>query len=191
MPLDQQTQIDLADAIVRCGTGDRAAFKRVYDITASKLFSIVANMVKDDALAEDILQQAFVTIWKTADRYDPGRGKAFTWILVITRNKSLDALRARARQNTCAEVPDTVADTAPLPDQTVDRILLGDILRAHLAQLPERFSSAVVLNVVEGWTSTEIADHLGVSRNTVKSWVRRGLEKLREDLPFDGREAAL
>lgn len=181
----------LANALKRSAAGDRSAFKTIYDLTSGKLFALIVSMVKDREAAEDILQQVYVSIWKNAGRFDEEKGRALSWIMVIARNRTLDALRSRQRAASTEELADTLPDErSQSPEECAETAILSDILAAQLAALPERMASAIRLNILIGLTSSEIADQLGVSRNTVKSWVRRGMEKLKADLPLESYQAA-
>lgn len=85
----------LAIYLSATAAGDSQAFEALYKLTSSKLNAIVLGMIRDEALTFDILQQAYVAIWKNAGKFDAGKGKPFTWMLVITRNKALDMIRKR------------------------------------------------------------------------------------------------
>lgn len=183
--------LDLKAALAACAEGDAAAFKEVYRLTAPKFFAILKNQLKDAEAAKDVLQEAYVSIWKNAHRFDADKGNAFTWMLVIMRNRGLDRLRAEARAPVTEEIAETVPDGAARPEQQARTRNLGLILERHLAKLPEQVSLSISLNVVQGMTCREIGHILDVSPNTVKAWVRRGLKKLRADMPMDSVSAVL
>ncbi|QYI99837.1 sigma-70 family RNA polymerase sigma factor [Thalassovita mediterranea] len=183
--------LDLTMALAACAEGDAAAFKEVYRLTAPKFFAILKSQLKDAEAAKDVLQEAYVSIWKNAHRFDADKGNAFTWMLVIMRNRGLDRLRAEARAPVTEEIAETVPDSTARPEQQARTQHLGLLLERHLAKLPEQVSLSISLNVVQGMTCREIGHILEVSPNTVKAWVRRGLKKLRADMPVDSVSAVL
>jgi len=173
---------DLDSHLLATATGDRAAFEALYRATSGKLYAIILTMIRDDALTQDILQQAYLAIWTRADSFDPAKGKAFTWMLVITRNKALDTLRKRARVSTTEQLEDTLPDEHARSDRAAETLLLRRLVEPHLETLSEQMQRAVIQSAVYGMTSREIGERAGVSTNTAKSWVRRGLAKLRSEL---------
>ena len=183
--------LDLTTALAACAEGDAAAFKEVYRLTAPKFFAILKGQLKDAEAAKDVLQEAYVSIWKNAHRFDADKGNAFTWMLVIMRNRGLDRLRAEARAPVTEEIAETVPDSTARPEQQARTQHLGLLLERHLAKLPEQVSLSISLNVVQGMTCREIGHILEVSPNPVKAWVRRGLKKLRADMPVDSVSAVL
>lgn len=186
-----QLNLDLKAALAACAEGDANAFKEVYRLTAPKFFAILKNQLKDAEAAQDVLQEAYVSIWKNAGRFDAEKGNPFTWMLVIMRNRGLDRLRAQSRAPMTEEIAETVPDEAARPEQRTRNAHLGTLLDKHLAKLPDHVSLSISLNVVQGMTCREIGRILEVSPNTVKAWVRRGLNRLRAELPIESVGAAL
>ncbi|RKQ69651.1 RNA polymerase sigma-70 factor (ECF subfamily) [Litorimonas taeanensis] len=172
----------LAKCLHSMSQGDRKAFEELYKITAPKLNAIILSMIKDEALTFDILQQAYLSVWRNAGSFDPKKGKAFTWILVITRNKALDLMRKRKRFSTTEQLSETLEDEKMQSDMSAKRLLLRRLIAPHLQALTANTRDAVVLSAVYGLTSKEIGVKIGVPTNTAKSWVRRGLSKLKKDL---------
>ncbi|MGJ8558722.1 MAG: sigma-70 family RNA polymerase sigma factor [Litorimonas sp.] len=176
----------LADRLLDCAKGDRAAFTEIYTLTSGKFTAILMNMVRDEAACADIMQKAYLSIWKNADRYDPAKGKAFTWMLVIMRNRALDALRARSRYRETETLSGAIIETieaeglSPL-DET-QAWMIRRLLAPHLSKLAPNVARAVQLSTIEGLTAREIGETLGVPTNTAKSWVRRGLQRIRKEL---------
>ncbi len=178
-------------ALKACAEGDRESFSKVYALTSRKFFAIVVRMVKDEDTARDILQQAYVSIWKNAARYDAAKASPFTWMLVIMRNRAIDYLRSASSRSETAEIDDSIPSEAISPDRHADRALLGQILTEHMGRLPEKMAMSIRLRVLEGLTCDEIGHYLKVPRNTVQSWIRRGMLQLRKDLPFETLEQAI
>lgn len=179
----------LAASLKACGAGDRRAFQTIYTLTAAKFAAILTNQLKDPEAARDVMQQAYLSIWRNAAKFDPEKGGAFTWMLVIMRNRGLDKLRSRARTPEMDVIADTVEDTGILPEQGARQAHAGRLLKTHLSKLPEHVALSISLNIVQGLSCREIGQVLDVSPNTVKGWVRRGLEKLRAELPVDRVDA--
>lgn len=163
--------------------GDEKAFRRLYELTSPRLFRLVVGMLKDEEAARDTLQSVYVSIWKNAGSFDPQKAKAMTWMHVIARNRTYDALRSKRRKTDTEELPEMLVDERSVPPEVVTETALArDKLEVALSRLPERMAKAIRLNVVQGMTSQEIANALGVSRNTVKSWKWRGLKKMRDEM---------
>jgi RNA polymerase sigma-70 factor (ECF subfamily) len=171
--------------------GDKRAFKAFYEVTSGPCYGIVLRLLQDPDAAQDVLQKAYVSIWKNAGKYDAAKGKAFTWIVVIMRNRALDALRARARAPETELIEETVIDPTQKAEARAESFLLSRHLQKAFDRLPDHVSVAVQMNVVEGYSSREIGELFDVSRNTVKTWIRRGLASLRHDLPMSSYSAAL
>ena len=96
MDADAARSRELAAALVRVPGGDRAALRLVYQETSAKLFGVCLRILKDRSEAEDVLQDVYVTVWRKAASFDPGRASPITWMVAIARNRSIDRLRSRA-----------------------------------------------------------------------------------------------
>ena len=179
----------LAASLKACAAGDRRAFQTIYTLTAAKFAAILTNQLKDAEAARDVMQQAYLSIWRNAAKFDPEKGGAFTWMLVIMRNRGLDRLRSQARAPEMDVIAETIEDTGTLPEQGARQAHAGRLLKAHLSKLPDHVALSISLNIVQGLSCREIGHVLDVSPNTVKGWVRRGLQKLRADLPVDRVDA--
>ena len=166
----QDAQQRLAELLSRTALGDRAAFAELYGATRAKLFAVSLRIVRERALAEEALQDSYVSIWHHASDYARLKGAPTTWMAAIVRNRSLDLVR-RAR-----ELPDI--DDA-LAAQLVDE-------SAHPAQDAQQRQS-IALAFFHGLTHSELAAHLHRPLGTVKTHVRRGLLKLRDCLMRAGQ----
>lgn len=178
-----ETEVALQAALRRCANKDRAAFKIIYDLTATKFLAITTRMVGSNTLAQDILQRAYLSIWSNAASYDPEKGKAFTWMLVVLRNRSVDTLRANARHNPAEHLEEVMEDVNARPTESAEAALLQRLIGPEMDALPEHVATAIRMHVVEGWTSREIGQHFDVPTHTAKSWIRRGLRRMRQNLP--------
>ena len=181
----------LAFSLAATAAGDKTAFKTIYSLTAPKLNSIIRGMIKDEALTHDILQQAYISIWKKAGTFDPEKGKAFTWILVISRRKALDMIRSRRRLNVSEELCEHLPDEKMQSDLSAKALLLRRMITPHMNALPDNSREAIVLSTIYGMSSREIGEKFGVPTHTAKSWVRRGLKKLKSEIDIEDLDAVL
>lgn len=170
--------------IARCALGDRTAFVSLYRKTAPNLYGIALRILQREAWAEEALQDSFMRIWFNADRYDPGKGNPMPWLISIVRNRALD-LRRKAEYRVQEVEWSGDADPRVSADNPSKQAEISQGLarvRHCLALLSKQQRQAILLMYHQGFTPTELANSLGVSVNTVKTWVRRGLARLRECL---------
>jgi len=161
--------------------GDRAALRVVYQDTSAKLFGVCLRILKDRGEAEDVLQEVFVTVWRRAASFDPGRASPITWMVAIARNRAIDRLRASAvsRRMEPIESADAVSDPAPAAVERVELAQQHQRLSRCLEELEARHASAIRAAFLDGTTYEELAARMSVPLGTMKSWIRRGLLKLR------------
>lgn len=163
-------------------SGDREAFADLYNRTSAKLFSVVLGISGSRAQAEEILQDVFVTVWQKAGRFDPAKGAVMTWLITIARNRALSAKRKQVR-----EWPAEETDIESMLGATFggrpggEADLQGDRhdLEACFQELEGQQHEAIRLAYLFGYTHEELADRLGSPLGTIKSWIRRGLQKLK------------
>jgi RNA polymerase sigma-70 factor (ECF subfamily) len=175
------TRKELAAALVRVAAGDRAALRNVYQDTSAKLFGVCLRILKDRSEAEDVLQDVYVTVWRKAAAFDPGRASPITWWVAIARNRAIDRLRASAlgRRMEPIEAADAVSDPAPAAVERIELAQQHQRLARCLEELEARHASAIRAAFLEGATYEELAASMRVPLGTMKSWIRRGLLKLR------------
>lgn len=171
--------------IARVAMGDRRAFGGLYEKTSAKLFGIAVRVLRDDALAEEVLQEVFLRIWHRADSYKSNGYSPMTWLITITRNAAIDRLRKARRDGTATEpveIAERLYDPAPGPEtQTVMRDE-ARALEACLDELDEGRAEMVRKAYLQGVTYAELSETTGVKLNTVRTWLRRSLLQLRECL---------
>lgn len=183
---------ELAQLLARSGLGDRAAFARLYERTASHLLAVVLRIQRDRALAEDLLQEVYVNVWKAASGFDAARAQPLTWLTSIARNRAIDSLRRQATQPQLDSVtpaddeaddgPDRLSatpDDSPGPLDLLSRASDVRELDQCLQHLSPPQRQSVALAFYDGLSHAEVAERLREPLGTVKSWVRRALQTLR------------
>ena len=171
----------LRAAMVRLAEGDSAALEEIYSATRVKLFGICFRILGDRKEAEDALQDVYVNLWQRADRYDPARASPISWLATFARNRAVDRLRTGKVRG--GAVP--VEEANPLPDQAplADMLLVDAEQTAQihtcLTGLDEKTQSHIKSAFFDGYTYAELAEQADVPLGTMKSWIRRGLQKLR------------
>ncbi len=171
----------LSHLLARVGAGDRSALKSVYDLTHAKLFGVCLRILNDDALAEDALQDSYIKVWRSADRFDAGRASPITWLAAIARNTAIDRRRALGTREYVSD--DILADAPSNETDALTRLEEGekaDALRKCLGTLEEKQRNVIRTAFFEGDSYRELAERMGTPLGTVKSWVRRGLKRLKD-----------
>ena len=177
---DVELRKKLAGLIAECGDGNRAAFRRIYDMTSHRVFGIVLAILRNRAAAEEIAQEVYVQIWRQSGRFNQEQANAMGWISSIARNRAIDRLRAdRARGfvQFTDEVPD-LADDRLAADAPLDAL----VLTRALSGLRPEYRKIILLSYFRGYTQSEMSELLDLPLGTVKSWMKRGLAELREAL---------
>ena len=173
----------LVEALIRTGDEDRVAFRDLYSLTSAKLFGICYRICGERQAAEDVLHDVYLTIWKRAGAYEPSRASPITWLATIARNRAIDWQRAQTvRRSTPIEDAPPILDTAPLVSQTLLDDEESHLLHECLELLEQRQRSAIRTAFFDGVTYADLAERESVPLGTMKSWVRRGLARLRECL---------
>ena len=166
--------------LARVAGGDRMAFAELYDRYASAVYGACLRVLREPQAAEDAAQEAFAAIWRHAGAFDAARGAAGAWIGRVARNAALDANRRRALRVTAPEV-DPV-DEGSTPEELAVAADEAFRLRLALETLPERERIVLGLAYSDGFTQSEIAEHLGLPLGTVKTRTRSGLARLADHL---------
>ena len=171
---------DLQPLMARIAAGDRAALRQLYAATSAKLFGVALRILSDREEAEDVLQEVYVTVWRRADRYDPARAGVMTWVSTIARNRAIDRLRARGPMAYAAQVDELeIADGAVGAEALLEAADDAARLRACLGELDARTQAVIRTAFFEGVTYEALAQRLDTPLGTVKSWIRRGLARLK------------
>ncbi|MCB2093489.1 MAG: sigma-70 family RNA polymerase sigma factor [Rhodobacteraceae bacterium] len=161
---------------------DRGAFRSLYAATSAKLFGVVLRILKDRSEAEDALQEVFTRVWLKAQGFDPARARGMTWLIAIARNHAIDRLRARPAPTDGDDALAFVADPAP----GVEKRLVAKGESRRLADCFDKLeparSAAIRGAYLDGYSYQDLAARHEVPLNTMRSWLRRGLLKLKECL---------
>ena len=171
----------LQELLRKTAAGDATAFATLYKQTAGKLFGVAIRIAGRGEVAEDALQECFVLVWQRAADYDPMRGAAMSWLIAIMRNCTLDRLRRRKTRPEGHAVAEEALNRLAAPD-TASKGAELRALKDCLGELDEQPREAVVLAYLYGLTREELAVRLAVPVGTVKSWIRRSLDRLRRCL---------
>ena len=177
---------DAADraVLVRLADGELDALEELYDRYKTMAYSIAYRITNDSTLAEDVVQDAFLGVWRNAARYVEGRGSVKTWLLAIVHHRAIDAVRRRRPTTELpdVEVPPPAALTEPDVWMEVAAGLDADLVQRALAELSDVQREAIELAYFSGLTQQEIADRTATPLGTVKSRMRLGLLAMRRSL---------
>jgi RNA polymerase sigma-70 factor, ECF subfamily len=179
MALDHLADEDLMQLVRR---GDARAFETVYERHATAAFSLAYRMVGNRSQAEDVVQEAFLSLWRSGARYDRSRGSVRTWVLGIVHNRSIDALRRATVHDKRRAADETAAERLESDDRTDVEAARRDEareVRDAMETLPPEQLRVIELAYFGGFTHSEIAEMLDMPLGTVKGRMRLGLEKLR------------
>jgi len=171
-PLERATDADL---LGRVAARDRGAFDALYRRYARPLYGLALRMLGDRGRAEDAVQEAFTSVWRSAANYRPERGPAAPWLYAVARNAIVD--RARARRDAVSEVPDTPSGEPGPPERAEAAFVSWRVHRA-LEELPTAEREALELAYWGGLSQSEVAGYLGIPLGTVKTRTRSGLARL-------------
>jgi RNA polymerase sigma-70 factor, ECF subfamily len=168
------------------GDKDPEAFAVFYDRHGGVAFSLAYRIVGERAAAEDVTQEAFISIWRSGARFDRARGSVRSWTLGIVRNRAIDLLRSKAGRAPSLDFDDDlVLEQRPAEAHTEEEAIrheTADEVRGAIGELPGDQSKVIQLAYFGGFSHSEIAEMLGVPLGTVKGRMRLGLEKIRNEL---------
>jgi RNA polymerase sigma-70 factor (ECF subfamily) len=176
-----------ADLVRRVSAGDRGAIDDLYERFRRPAFALARRILADDVLAEDVLQDVFLTVWRDPGAYDRSRGTFSSWLMAMVHHKAVDAVRReeshRRRQARVEEDHDLTAPTvtADVEDEAWARVV-GEHVRAALANLPDAQREALTLAYYGGYTQREVAALTGTPLGTVKTRMLAGMRRLRDNL---------
>lgn len=174
----------LARLISSVALGDQQAYRRLYDATSPKLFAIALRILREESRAEDVLQDSFVNIWNGAAGYNASLSAPMTWMVTIVRNRALDYIRRTDHRT--VELDDdleaVLESNRPTPADLASAGQDAASLQHCLKRLDAGQRQAIAFAYFQGLTHSELAATLKIPIGTVKTWIRRGLEKMRRCL---------
>jgi len=174
-------QAELVWLIGAVAKGDQAAFERLYAATRAKLYGVLLRILGKPELAEEVMQETYLKVWKMADSFDPTLASPITWMVAMARNRAIDIVRRRGEvfiedepeaQNVAAE------QAAPLARREMTEELKR--LLACLGKLDPEKQRIVLLAYYSGWSREQLSTKLDIPVNTIKTWLRRSLLEIRE-----------
>lgn len=170
----------LIAALHNAGAGDGSALRRIYELTSAKLFGICLRICGDREAAEDVLQDVYVKVWRRAATYDAGKSSPISWLATIAHNSAIDWRRSQHVHDVApSSAFDTLADEAPAADDAMVTEEARVRLFACLNGLDRQQADAIRRTFLGGLTYQQLADHLKAPLGTIKSSIRRGMQKLK------------
>jgi RNA polymerase sigma-70 factor (ECF subfamily) len=176
--LMQTELLSLLGAVAR---GDEIAFERLYEATRAKLYGVLMRILGKPALAEEVMHETYLKIWKMADRFDSAKASPTTWMVAMARNRAIDIVRKRGELafEEESEVPEPAAGAPPPLARREMTVELKRLLSC-LGRLDPEKQRIVLLAYYSGWSRNQLATKLDIPVNTIKTWLRRSLLEIRE-----------
>lgn len=193
MALDSAKQLErnarLMELLARTALADQRAFADLYRLASPHLYAVALRILRESAAAEEVLQESFVNVWHHAGSYVAAKSQPLTWLTSIVRNRCLDQLRRREVDTVTMDDEEhamTIADERPTPLELFLSGADAHAVKGCVEQLDAGQKQVIALAFYHGLSHSELARHLAQPLGTVKSWVRRGLERLRACLDGAG-----
>ncbi len=179
----ESSSFDYEASLRACAKGNRDGLRMLFEQEAGRLLTVARRIVRRRDIAEEVVQEAFLRIWRKADQFDPRLGSARGWVYTIVRNRALDVIRDNAREEL---TDDSHLETLLHDERSVDdafqQLAANSRLRHCLQMLDARRRTCLLLAYVAGFSHGEIAGRLGLPLGTAKSWIRRTVDVLKECL---------
>lgn len=174
-------QAELVWLVAAVAKGDAAAFEQLYTATRAKLFGVLLRILGRFDLAEEVMQETYLKIWKTAGTFDPELASPITWMVAIARNRAIDIVRKRT-EISIEEEPGAMEVAAETPPPLGRREMTEELKRLFfcLGKLDPEKQRIVLLAYYSGWSREQLARKLDIPVNTIKTWLRRSLLEIRE-----------
>jgi RNA polymerase sigma-70 factor (ECF subfamily) len=177
------TPADLIALLADVAKQDEAAFERLYVATRAKLFGVVLRILQRQDVAEEVLQEAYVKIWKSAGQFSPELSSPITWMVSIARNRAIDVVRKRGEVS-IEEEPSALDVAADTPDPLARQEMNEELKRLLecVGRLEPERQKLVLLAYYNGWSRDQLANKFEAPVNTIKTWLRRSMLDIRECL---------
>jgi RNA polymerase sigma-70 factor, ECF subfamily len=175
------TQAELVWLLAAVAKGDQAAFERLYGATRAKLYGVLLRILGKPDLADDVMQETYLKVWKMADKFDPTIASPITWMVAIARNRAIDIVRKKGELS-IEDTPDALGVAAETPPPLARREMTEELRRllSCLGKLDPEKQRIVLLAYYSGWSREQLAQKLDIPVNTIKTWLRRSLLEIRE-----------
>jgi len=175
------TQAELVWLLAAVAKGDRAAFERLYGATRAKLYGVLLRILGTPAMAEGVMQESYLRVWKTAGTFDPTAASPITWMVAMARNRAIDIVRKRGDESV-NDAQDALAGATDTPPPLARREMTDELRRllSCLGKLDPEKQRIVLLAYYSGWSREQLAQKLDIPVNTIKTWLRRSLLEIRE-----------
>lgn len=170
----------ISELLIKIAAQDRAAFRQIYSAASSKLMGVLLRILGNRAEAEDALQEVFTRVWLRAGRFDAEKGRGMTWLIAMARNHAIDKIRARHETQNDDEAMDLIIDSTPHAETRM--IAEGEVRRINLCfdTLEAEKAAALRGAYISGHSYIDLAAQFDVPLNTMRTWLRRSLQKLKE-----------
>ncbi len=182
-PGGRPDETDLGDLLIHVARGDQDAFERVYDEVSGPVYGLALRIVRDPAQSEEVAQEVLVDVWRTASRYEPGRGSAMSWVMMLAHRRAVD--RVRSAQAAAEREQRVGRAVGPAYDEVAENVQINlerEQVRRCLSTLTETQRESVTLAYYAGYTYREVGELLKVPLGTIKTRMRDGLIRLRDCL---------
>lgn len=173
--------LSLERELQQIALGDREAFKRLYQATSAKLYSVSYAIVRRESAAEDAVQDTFIKVWHRASDYSVTKGSVMSWLISMVRYRSIDLMRNRHNSMQYEDTPDQLPAVDTL-DKSLDSLHENHQLKLCMDELQPQTRQCLQLAYINGLSHQEVSDYLSEALGSVKSWIRRGLENLKRCL---------
>lgn len=183
-PEDGSAGDHAADLLARTAGGDQTAFAQLYDMLSSRVFALILRVLVNRAQSEEVLQEVFLEVWQSAARFAPNRGQGRSWVLTIAHRRAVDRVRssqASAERDTRVGIRD-LGGEHDVVAETVEARIEGERVGTALAALPQAQREALTLAYFGGYSQSEVSAMTGVPLGTIKTRMRDGMHRLRQEL---------
>ena len=174
------TQAELVGLLAEIAKGDAGAFERLYGATRAKLYGVLLRILGRPELADEVMQETYLKLWKSAASFDPAIASPITWMVAIARNRAIDIVRKRSEAS-IEDEPEALSVAADTPPPLARREMTEELKRllACLGKLDPEKQRIVLLAYYSGWSREQLARKLDIPVNTIKTWLRRSLLEIR------------
>jgi RNA polymerase sigma-70 factor, ECF subfamily len=174
------TQAELVELLAGVAKGDAAAFEQLYEATRAKLYGVLLRILRKPELAEDVMQETYLKVWKMSGKFDPKLASPITWMVAIARNRAIDIVRKKGEVS-IEDEPEAMEVASDTPAPLARREMTDELKRllACLGKLDPEKQRIVLLAYYSGWSRDQLSKKLDIPVNTIKTWLRRSLLEIR------------